>query len=197
MPLAIALVHHPVYNKVHQVVATSLTNLDIHDIARAAKTYGVSPYFIVHAIPEMREFADEVIDHWTEGFGAEFNMTRKEALDNIIVEPDLGAVNRNLTKLWGKPPLFVVTSARKFPYSISYDHLRCRIDDDEPICLLFGTGYGLVEEIVTEADLVLEPLYGPTDWNHLSVRSAASIILDRLRGLKAPRAIPPPTNGGP
>ena len=64
-------------------------------------------------------------------------------------------------------------------------------EDDEPICLLFGTGYGLVDEIMAEADYTLEPIVGPTDYNHLSVRSAASIILDRLRSVRpteAPRA---------
>jgi hypothetical protein len=188
MPLAIALVHFPVYNKIGQVVATSLTNLDIHDIARAARTFGVAPYFIVHSIPEMEEFAHEVIRHWTEGFGAEYNITRKEALDLIEVVPDLSSAERMLRKIWGRDPKFVVTSARRFPFSVTYEDLRRRIDeDDEPVCLLFGTGYGLIEEIVTEADYVLEPVAGPTAWNHLSVRSAASIVLDRLRGNRKSR----------
>ncbi|MBN1867842.1 RNA methyltransferase [Candidatus Sumerlaeota bacterium] len=183
MPLAIALVHFPVHNKIGQVVATSLTNLDIHDIARAARTFDVSPYFIVHSIPEMEEFAHEVIRHWTEGFGAEYNITRKEALELIEVVPDLGTAERTLKKLWGRDPKFAVTSARRFPFTTTYEALRRRIDEeDEPVCLLFGTGYGLVDEILAEADYVLEPVMGPTDWNHLSVRSAASIILDRLRG---------------
>jgi hypothetical protein len=179
--LAVALVHHPVYNKPGQVVATSLTNLDIHDIARAARTFGVAPYFIVHAIPEMQEFAGEVIAHWTKGFGAEYNITRKEALEMIQVVPDLSAVDRELTRLWGEAPEFVVTSARRFPFTTTYTELRRRIDADEKgICLLFGTGYGLVDEIMVESDGILEPVCGPTAWNHLSVRSAVSIILDRL-----------------
>jgi hypothetical protein len=32
------------------------------------------------------------------------------------------------------------------------------------------------------ADLVLAPILGPDAFNHLSVRAAASIILDRLCG---------------
>lgn len=189
MPLALALMHFPVYNKFRHVVASSLTNLDIHDIARAATTYGAGPYFIVHAVPEMREFAAEVIGHWTEGFGAEYNVTRKEALAEVELAPDLDVVERRLTELWGRPPRFAVTSAKRHPFSLDYPELRRRLEeDDEPVCLLFGTGYGLVEEIVAEADYVLKPLEGPTDWNHLSVRSAVSIILDRLRGLPAPGA---------
>lgn len=183
MPLAIALVHYPVYNKTHRVVATSLTNLDIHDIARAARTFGVGPYFIVHSIPEMKEFAREVVEHWTDGAGSEYNITRKEALENIEVVDDLGQVDRALRKRWGVAPRFAVTSAKRFPFTVSYEEMRRRLErDDEPVCLLFGTGYGLIEEIMSEADYALEPIDGPTDWNHLSVRSAASIILDRLRG---------------
>lgn len=196
MPLAVALVHHPVYNKPGQVVATSLTNLDIHDIARASCTFGVAPYFIVHAIPEMQAFAREVVAHWTEGFGAEFNVTRKEALSLIEVVPDLGAVDRRLRRLWGREPKFTVTSARLFPFTVTYAEMRRKIEeDDEPICLLFGTGYGLVDEIMAEADYTLEPIVGPTNYNHLSVRSAASIILDRLRSV--PPAQAPAATGRP
>lgn len=184
MPLAVGLVHFPVYNKRHHVVATSLTNLDIHDIARASRTFGVDKYFVVHAVPEMRDFAHEVIDFWTEREGADYNITRKEALSLLEVQPDLGAVETQLRKLWGQDPKFVVTSARKFPFTVTYDQMREKIDGGEPVCLLFGTGYGLVDEIMVEADYTLEPIDGPTDWNHLSVRSAASIILDRLRGVR-------------
>lgn len=183
MPLAVALVHFPVYNKGGSIVATSLTNLDIHDIARASRTYGAAPYFIVHAVPEMQEFAAEVIDHWTTGSGADYNVTRKEALSMIDVVPDLAEVDRRLQRLWGAPPKFCVTSARKFPFTLTYDQLREKLEqENEPVCLIFGTGYGLIDEIMQEADYTLEPLCGPGDWNHLSVRSAASIILDRLRG---------------
>ncbi|NQU44562.1 RNA methyltransferase [bacterium] len=187
MPLSIALVHFPVYNKRGRVVATSLTNLDIHDIARAARTFDAAPYFIVHAVPEMQAFAGEVIDHWITGEGAEHNVTRREALSLIEVSPDLAEVNRRLTEIWGRAPKFVVTSARRFPFTVTYEQMRAKIEADEPICLIFGTGYGLIDEIMIEADYTLEPVYGPTDWNHLSVRSAASIILDRLRSVRAPQ----------
>ena len=53
---------------------------------------------------------------------------------------------------------------------------------DKPILLLFGTGYGMEQEHMNGFDYVLEPIYGPSDYNHLCVRSAAAIILDRLAG---------------
>ena len=45
--LAIALLHHPVYNKLHEVVTTALTNLDLHDIARSSRTFGLDRFYIV------------------------------------------------------------------------------------------------------------------------------------------------------
>ncbi|RLB43293.1 MAG: hypothetical protein DRH23_16495, partial [Deltaproteobacteria bacterium] len=35
------------------------------------------------------------------------------------------------------------------------------------------------------ADVFLEPIVGPTDFNHLSVRAAVAITLDRLFGVKS------------
>ena len=49
-PVYIGLVHYPIYNKHMEVVTTALTNYDLHDIARTAKTYGVRTYFIIHPI---------------------------------------------------------------------------------------------------------------------------------------------------
>ncbi len=44
MDIYIGLVHHPVRNRHGETVATAVTNLDIHDIARAARTYGIRGY---------------------------------------------------------------------------------------------------------------------------------------------------------
>jgi hypothetical protein len=56
------------------------------------------------------------------------------------------------------------------------------VEDDTPILLLFGTGYGMTKETMEKFDFILEPIYGAGEYNHLSVRSAAAIILDRLAG---------------
>ncbi len=48
---------------------------------------------------------------------------------------------------------------------------------------MFGTGLGLHKEILNSADAVMTPIIGGTDgWNHLSMRSAVSITLDRFFG---------------
>lgn len=53
-------------------------------------------------------------------------------------------------------------------------------DEDISILILFGTGWGLAREILERADLILSPVLGKGNYNHLSVRSAAAIIVDRL-----------------
>ncbi len=51
-----------------------------------------------------------------------------------------------------------------------------------PVLIILGTGWGLTENIFSQSDYVLEAIEGASDYNHLSVRSAAAIILDRLLG---------------
>jgi len=46
--------------------------------------------------------------------------------------------------------------------------------------LVLGTAWGLSETFIGDADHVLDPIVGNSEYNHLSVRSAAAIILDRL-----------------
>ena len=58
--VSIALVHYPVYDKNRQVVATAVTNLDLHDIARAARTYGLFRYYVVTPVSEQRELAERI-----------------------------------------------------------------------------------------------------------------------------------------
>jgi hypothetical protein len=57
---------------------------------------------------------------------------------------------------------------------------------DAPVLLLFGTGWGLADSMIPEVSRVLTPIRGAPPWNHLSVRSAVAIVLDRLFGLRDP-----------
>ena len=73
---------------------------------------------------------------------------------------------------------------------VTWQGLRRQLrQDDRPVLIVFGTGWGLAPEVLAEADLrlaaiVRDPEVGPPDdgYNHLSVRSAAAIALDRLLG---------------
>ena len=183
--LAVALIHFPIVNKKGNVVTTSVTNFDIHDIARAARTYGVERYYIVTPVELQQQFTRRIITHWVEGAGADYNPTRKDALTGVELAGDLAAVGEAITRDFGAPPFWVATSAKHYPNSITCKDLRERLArGEENFCLIFGTGYGLYSQIIEESDAVLEPIHGPTPFNHLSVRSAVSIYLDRLLGVR-------------
>ena len=175
------LVHYPVYNKDLETITTAFTNLDAHDIARASKTYGIEKFYLINPIEEQKELVKRVIDHWTKGPGMEFNPSRKEALDIVSIKNSIEETISEIEKIEGKRPKIVVTDARIKENMVGYKFLRDQIlKNDSPFLILFGTGWGLVEEIIDSADYILKPIRGYNDFNHLSVRSAAAIILDRL-----------------
>ncbi len=185
MPLSIALLHHPMTDKHNDVVTTSITNLDIHDLARSAFTFGLHSYWVVHPVPAQRRFAERILQHWLEGWGATYNVNRKEALSVVHLAADLGEVADALeVEHGGIAPRFIATTAKRHSHSMPIAELRRRLDAEPnvPYCLVFGTGWGLHPMVIEEVDAVLEPITGPGAWNHLSVRAAVAIILDRLCG---------------
>lgn len=177
----VALIHHPVYNKNRQVVRTCLTPLDLHDISRVCRTYGVRAFYFVNPMRSQRELAQMIFDHWSTGWGARYNPNRKEAISLIRIAPDLGGVLKAIENECGRPPRTVATSARIAQPDLDYPAMRARVREGrEAFLLLFGTGWGLLEEDIEAADYRLLPIRGKGDFNHLSVRSAVSIILDRI-----------------
>lgn len=183
--LFLALLHHPVLDKNGQIVTTAVTNMDIHDIARSATTYAVRRFYVATPVRALRALSEKILEHWETGYGSTYNLTRKEALALVSIETDLDGVLLAVEHESGRRPLVVATSARAAPACIDYDALRQRLtDDDDPYLLLLGTGWGLAPEVLARADLRLAPISGPSAYNHLSVRSAAAIILDRLRGTR-------------
>ena len=75
----LALVHFPVYNKSRDVIVSSVTTLDVHDISRACRTYGVGTFYVITPLKTQREMLERLVSHWLTGHGAEYNPTRKEA----------------------------------------------------------------------------------------------------------------------
>ena len=178
----IALLHHPVYNKSGEVVTTAITNLDLHDIARTARTYAVGGCFIVNPMPAQRELAGRIIAHWVSGFGSVYNPNRAEALGMLKVASGLDEVRAAVEARHGMPPMLVATAARETAGAVGCGRMRELIKTGGPFVLVFGTGWGLTEEFIRGCDLSLEPIRGLNGYNHLPVRAAAAIILDRLLG---------------
>lgn len=174
--------HYPVLNKHGDTIASALTNLDLHDIARSSKTYGVNTFYVITPLQDQQVLAQRIIEHWLDGFGGKYNPHRKEAVKLIKVVGSLSSVVNDIRQKRKKRPRIVGTSAKNISGSIGYDHLKSLLFEGDPHLLLFGTAWGLSGELVPQVDCFLKPISGITDYNHLSVRSASAIILDRLLG---------------
>lgn len=182
-PVYVALLHHPVYDKNRQIVTTAVTNMDIHDIARSGRTYGIKGFYVVTPVKALQKLALKIIDHWQRGYGSQYNTTRKEALALVRVKDTLDDVLIHVEQECGEKPRIIVTSARPGGERTSFAQVKdMLINTTHPFLILLGTGWGLTETIISQSDYVLEAIEGCTDYNHLSVRSAAAIILDRLLG---------------
>jgi hypothetical protein len=181
--LAAALVHHPVLDRQGAIVTTAITNLDLHDIARSVHTYGLSDLFVVHPVAAQRELCERVREHWTHGSGARRIPDRTPAMRGITTVVTLDDAVRALgdaVEVW-------TTSASPRVGAVSHADARGRLaSDGPPVLLVFGTGWGLAEEICARAQLHLAPILSlrPDGYNHLSVRAAAAILFDRLCGAR-------------
>ena len=179
---AIALLHHPVLDGKGAIVTTAVTNLDVHDLARTARTYALSDYFVAHPISAQRELVARILEHWTEGSSGKRIPDRREALRVLRIVASLEDAieamgGRARVDLW-------VTAARELGSSLPFGGARDRLaGDGNPVLIVFGTGGGLAPSIVAGADAILEPIRAEGgDYNHLSVRAACAIAVDRLFG---------------
>lgn len=183
--LYIALLHYPVLDKSGKESTSSITSLDIHDIARSARTYGVCKYFIVHPSKIQRKFVEKVVDHFVTGNGQRFNPDRGETLLKVEVLNTLEDVINRIVELETERPYVVSTTAKDEENQVGYDYLRRKVSQESrPFLLLFGTSWGLSERVVQNSDFILSPLQSESDlkFNHLSVRCASGIILDKVLG---------------
>lgn len=181
--IAVGLLHYPILDREKRIVATNITNFDVHDIARACTVFGVEKYYLIHPMQEQLMFVDRILDHWRVGLGAKFNPYRKTALGQVKAVPTLDAALKD----WGRPCTKIGTHARPVPGVPEWTikGLREHIQEPENSCfLLFGTGFGMTSDYMQGLDGVLESIRGapPKDYRHLSVRSAVSIYLDRILG---------------
>lgn len=185
--VAVALVHYPVLDGQGAVVTTAVTNLDVHDLARSARTYGCSDYFVVHPVAAQRELVERIREHWTEGSSGKRIPDRKEALTVLRIVDSLEAAVAALSEGAGRDGVEVwVTAARKVGPSLTFEAARARIEGEgKPVLVVFGTGWGLAPGVIEGADARLEPIRAVRgEYNHLSVRAACAIAMDRLLGAR-------------
>lgn len=160
-------------------MTSAVTNLDLHDIARSARTYGARRFYVVTPAREQVALVERIARHWCQGHGVAYHADRAEALRLIETVPSLEAAVGAWEEELGRPVRPILTGAARHD-GISFAACR-QLRDEHPLLLVFGTGWGLAPEIFARGWTVLEPVRGVADYNHLSVRAAAAIILDRLR----------------
>lgn len=177
-------VHYPVLGKNGEKSSTAITGMDLHDIARACRTYGIKKYLLVTPLAQQRQMAGRIAEHWTDGWGGAHNPDRGEAFKTLKI---FASVEKALA--WAAErekisPYKIATTAKPHRRARHWLSIKREIlaKKASPV-FIFGTGWGLHEEILDAADAVMTPISGGADgWNHLSVRSAVSVTLDRFFG---------------
>lgn len=183
MSMYMGLIHHPVLGRKEEIITTSVTNLDIHDIARSARTFGFDKYFIVTPVKKQHTLVQSILDHWNTDVENSYNPDRSSALSFIELSNSIEDAKKRIFELEGVEPYVVVTGANFSEDSGDENVLRAKLQvDKRPMFLLFGTGWGLHASVTEMADFKLNPIFGSAKdgYNHLSVRSAVAIYCDRI-----------------
>jgi tRNA (guanine37-N1)-methyltransferase len=178
--------HYPVLDKHGVKSATAITGVDLHDISRICRTYGVRKYLISTPLEPQQKMIRQIADHWLVGYGAEFNPDRREAMSLIKTSSSLDKALEWIKDREKAPPFTIATTAKLRDDAVHWTNLKRQIlEIDAPAVFIFGTGSGLHEEILSGASAVMRPISGGSDdYNHLSVRSAIGIVLDRFFGFR-------------
>ncbi len=135
---------------------------------------------MVTPLEDQQILAERIVSHWTRGAGGAYNPKRREALMQIRIGATLEEAIQAVGRQEGHRPRTVATCARPHDRAIDFERLRQDMQNDYPYVLLMGTAWGLAPEIIDGADHILAPIGDHATYNHLSVRCAAAIIMDRL-----------------
>ena len=183
--LSLCLMHYPVMLDAKNSGVSSLTNFDIHDIARISCSYAMGPFYVVTPLEDQQRLLVEILQHWTDGPGGRGNPDRARALRLVRPALSLDAAMTELEQRTGQRPRLVVSSAT-WPAGRNAPPLLTCADVLEwcrsgPVLLCLGTAHGLAPEVLARSDGQLRPVRF-LQYNHLSVRSAAAILADRILG---------------
>ncbi|MBM3893471.1 tRNA (guanosine(37)-N1)-methyltransferase TrmD [Candidatus Dependentiae bacterium] len=193
-PHYVVLMHDQVKLADGSIGTSSVTSIDIHDTARSCATYGIQNFFLVTPLVDQLSIVETFLNFWHSERGKKYNPSRFKAVSRVRTEISLARVLTSIEAETGKKPLVITTSAKIMSHATTIDyHSQGTVwAHNRPIVFIFGTAQGLADEVVNQSDYLLLPITGMTDYNHLSVRSAMAIILDRWLGLqpKLPKKLP-------
>ncbi|MGM0608636.1 MAG: RNA methyltransferase [Candidatus Muiribacteriota bacterium] len=173
----LVLLHNNIVNKFGNLIETSITNIDVHDISRTVRTYRLNELSLVNRLESQKKILNDMLKYWIKGEGGINNPDRKKALEKVKQYNRLEDVQTSASNI-----KYIITDAKKHTNSILYKDMKNIISENKntQFYLIFGTGWGLDSIITQKADYILEPVQYGSDFNHLSVRAAAAIICDRL-----------------
>ena len=182
----VALMHTDIVVKGGKIGHSSVTSLDLHDIARSCATYGIKNTFMVSPLKDQTAIMHDLLSFWKSDEGKEYNKSRYDAVSRVLTSESLQKTIDHIEQQEGGKPIIITTSAKTHDHTkiIDYHSQGIVWKQDRPVLFLFGTAQGLAEHIIEKSDFLLVPVGGMTDYRHLSVRSAVGIILDRWLGLQ-------------
>jgi len=178
--LYLCLVHYPVLLKTKNSGASSLTNLDIHDIARCSCGYGLGGLFISTPLQDQAHILQGILRYWTQGAGAASNPDRARALSLVRHVPDIAGAVADIEKGTGQRPLVLGTSAEWRKAPVYTPSMARETLVSSPVLLLLGTSHGLAPEALAGCDGQLRPLRFLDASRHFSVRGATTAYIDRI-----------------
>lgn len=185
-PHYVILMHSQVVVEPGREGNSSVTSLDIHDIARSSCSFGIKRYYIVTPLPEQQYVVSKLLEFWQTDIGLEYNPERHAALALVKLVSTLDEALEDIERREGNKPLMLATSAQPSEgvEMITYEDQEKVWQHTKPVALIFGTARGLSKDLIKRCSYLLGPIYGFSSFNHLSVRSAAAIVLDRWLGLR-------------
>ncbi len=188
----VVLMHDQVIVDDERIGASSVTSLDIHDIARSACTYGLKKYFIVSPLPDQQKIVNKLLNFWLDSVGINYNFSRHQAMKNVILCSSIEEVIARIEEFEdNNTPILIATTAKIKNLADNRSNVINYYDQEtvwankKPVLFVLGTARGLSNGILDRCDYLLEPVRGFSDYNHLSVRSAAAVIFDRWFGINS------------
>jgi hypothetical protein len=145
----------------------------------------VKKYFLITPLKMQKELVDSILGHWEQDDANAYNPDRQDALSIASAIDSFESAVEQITKAEGQRPFVIATGANFESADGDVSQLTKNIElGNMPCFLLFGTGWGLHPSLVDKVDYKLSPINSKNadGYNHLSVRSAVAIYLDRIFG---------------
>lgn len=181
------LLHNDIMLPSGHIGNSSVTSIDIHDLARSCATYGLKKYYIVTRLEAQQRIVNNFLSFWHDDEAIKLNESRAFALANTILFPEISDVIKDIEEKEGLTPITIVTSSRRYiehMNMINFSDQGMIWQKNRPVLFIFGTSHGISPALMNMFHYKLVPIEGLCEFNFLSVRAAVAIVLDRWLGIE-------------